>query len=479
MLANYRVYSLLLILVVFYSSCGNKKDQKDPIGDSLSGVKAMIKVPESPSKFFLLNVNNYNLYKTGSVQVYDASSKKTLEKALTSIEVPSFGASILVVKNKYVFVAFESEDIKTSSKLIAYEYNRDDKDQVTFTGKEFSFVLKRSSLFKPEIDKVLKSIVPINTLIADNLLAISCRGGELLIMDLSEEDPKNWKDPVHVRSYGDLVPRRAMIATEDNFLLLFSEVSFARDKKEKINKQGIPLSQVDRLNSLKEKTSAYQLVVYDLKEDLKYRDLKEVYFDENFWLSFNLKGQKADSTKDERFFRTNFWLVKESPKKGIFYISQKSFVKDERTRNHILELKIKEFAGLRENKIANQLKEEEKDKSKYDLLGRLNFSEKLAFMVEDEDSSTKKDAKEYSIYDFELIEEEGDDKVSDFCVISYNYSSKYYFMLTGRGNKVNRPYEKRKTKEAYWELLLWGRKFVTIRNSYKQEAKLILGELAS
>lgn len=469
---------LFIIALGFFLpfSCGNPKDQKLSIGDRISGGKILAKIPQSEDYFFLFNANNYNLYNSGSLHIY---SRNDLKKPVSSTEIPSFVSTVLTVREKYIMVTFEAKNKETPASLEVWEYKLDSKGVPSIVGKKFSSSFKRSKDMKLTEEEAKVDLVPLSSAkdTKEERFILTCKGGELFVMDLTEEDPTKWKAPVHVRSYGKTAFREALVVV-DNMLLLFPSFSdstlgsFGYDKKEE-TKDGVPLTQVAKANTLKERTSAYQLVTYDLEQSLQFKKFEDVYYDESFWLSFDLEGRKAG--KKEKFFRTNFFRVRLAPEaeENTFYISQRSSVLNEKVRYQILKLKVDELSALRKATKANEGKPE-KERAKFDLMSKLHFSEKPLFEVDDDEKkSFAEDPREYKLYDFEAFPQ--GELEPNFAAVSYNYRSKHYFLLAGKGAKVKRVHEARQTSKSDWELLVWGKDYVTIQNSYKEEAKLISG----
>ena len=485
-----RFFCLAALLLSF--SCGNRREVKLSIKDKFAGVKLLAKVPQSKDLFFLFNVNNYNQYTSGSFHAY---SRSDFSKKITpSIETPSFASTVNIVKNKYLVASFESLSKEEPAQIgvwsYTFEVNDAGEEVLSVDSKGLFFSVKRSSESGLSVKNLEEGAVPVSSLLSKtsegDRLVLSCSKGELFVMDLSSDDSSAWKAPVHVRNYGTTSARTSLVATKDNFLLLFPsfpfltdtagfEITRGYDKKEEL-KNGAPKTESNKVNSLKERLSRYQLAVYDLAKDLEFKELKEVYKEESFWLFFDLDKQKVDPSKNERFFRTNFLKAKPADEENVFYLSQRSAIRNESSRHQILKLTVSDLSDFRKYVLSEQEKPVD-DRESFDFMSQLDFGSKPLFQIDDEkDGSLLEDSKRYSFYDFAFFKSD-DDKLN-FCALSYNYRSKHYFLLAGQSDKVKVLYEARKTKESYWGLLLWDMDYVTVKNSYKESAELISGNIS-
>lgn len=513
MSALIKVFAFVFCLSFLARSCGNEKDEKLLIGERLSGVKFLESVPGSDDLFFAVNTNNYNLYLSGSLQVY---SKGDLKKPLLTKEIPSFATSIrtYVAENaqSYLVLTFEPETSKVDPEIIIWPYSLTDQDGeevFAFGDEKYSYTLKSSPKETLPENEDPKSLLPIATLIKrvqrekngpfTHRLAISCNRGQLLVMDLFDGDPSKWKAPVHVRSFGKYAKREALIATQDDLLLAFPAFSDeakkeflteGHDKKMK-KEEGFngPKSELTRKESLRRNLSPYQLVVFDLREELNfvsYRDDVNQYLKETAWLSFDMDGEvkgKDDEGVEELYYRTNFLRAmpaSDAADNKTFYVSQRSSLLNVSVKNQIHKLTVK--ADLRD-KIgkAGITKEEGKEDEvvEIDLDETLIFDKKPAFLVKDDDSrTTSKDPRVYSLFDFRVTTAESDSKPVRFAAISYNYKKKFYLLLEGEGTEVSRKYEERSTSKSYWALAYWekDKTYVTVKNAYKAEAELVSGK---
>ncbi|MBP6219360.1 MAG: hypothetical protein KA436_12310, partial [Oligoflexales bacterium] len=234
----------------------------------------------------------------------------------------------------------------------------------------------------------LEGCQPINAVMRSGFqyFAVSCAAGQLFVGQL--KDPREESELHHVRDYPGASRRALYLDKQRETLLLFTTdmgrpstsdtklLDKGRLDEVSRNISGEPNDIPDsyeqsrlRMLNLKENSSVYQFMVYDLKagasEGFPLKTFQSIREEESHWLYFSLTdrggtSEDEDITKEPnlKFYRTNFWEAKSDPSdENSFYLSHRGFstLSDvmERSNNIVKVTYLDPVNGLRPKKDAD------------------------------------------------------------------------------------------------------------------------------
>lgn len=341
-------HTAVFVALVCGVGCKEDANDVDAIGLSISN-PVDVKAHSAGTHFYVLNADFDHAYKTGSVLILDHNGNKK-----GSIEIPRLGRNITIAGNDMV-VTFDRESDDADSKTRLYDISNPESPQQK---KEW----------------LLGGCSPINATMHEGYpyFAVSCLTGSLYMGEL--KSTREESTLTRVRDFPGFVRRALHIDAKRGLLYAFVTDmdaptlydSILPDKQTWSEKaDGTPFQVSNDGNDfpdiyesdrgmrrlIKENTSPFQFVVYDIDAESKagfpLRKMAEVRH-ELRWMSFNLKN--FDGTEDisleagRRYYRTNFWQARSVPgDDDAFYVSHRGLTEVNRSEhaNSVIKISIK------------------------------------------------------------------------------------------------------------------------------------------